>query len=190
MVWSLRYWVWCLVCMWLRSRIEECVLMTALGSPYSLDWEYTIWTYDSLLLFLLIKLFWLFRTPVANEVTNSMIVKLKRRKRTVTKHLALHPQYRCYHWYVSLLFDALMFARFTLALGMSTEGAFIWTNEKLDFLVDLYEAKPCLYDRSLKSYSDRDLRFRAEQEIAERLSASGKQTYRPFNLKCQRDLTY
>ena len=49
-----------------------------------------------------------------------------------------------------------------------------WTEEKVDELITLYEARPCLYDTKSKQYSNRDSRRKALAEIATALATTGK----------------
>ena len=50
---------------------------------------------------------------------------------------------------------------------------FRWTDEKIDELITLDEAFPCLYNVKIKEYSSRDLRRKALTEIAESFKISG-----------------
>lgn len=44
-----------------------------------------------------------------------------------------------------------------------------WTDEKEDSLIDIWQQHPCLYDISSKSYSNRNEKQKATNEIAEKL---------------------
>ena len=49
-----------------------------------------------------------------------------------------------------------------------------WTNEKLSELIDLYEQYQCLYNVKHKDYHNRDLRSKANLEIAKAMGCSGR----------------
>ena len=50
---------------------------------------------------------------------------------------------------------------------------FDWTDKLVDKLVDLYEERPCMYDKTHALYANRDCRIEAEREIASAFSTSG-----------------
>ena len=48
-----------------------------------------------------------------------------------------------------------------------------WNDERVDLLISLLEERPCLYNTKLKSYSNRDKKKKALEEIATALSMTG-----------------
>lgn len=50
----------------------------------------------------------------------------------------------------------------------------IWTEEREDKLVEMWEQRPSLYNCASKSYSDRNARSKALEEIAEEVGTSGE----------------
>ena len=67
---------------------------------------------------------------------------------------------------------------------MATEDAtarFLWRDELVEQLIDLYKERPCLYNTMLKEYHDRDLKKKCHDEIAQILNTSSKSTiYRGY----------
>ena len=50
----------------------------------------------------------------------------------------------------------------------------VWTEEREDELVVMWQNTPCLYDITDKSYSDRNVRQKALREISFAMNTSGK----------------
>ena len=50
----------------------------------------------------------------------------------------------------------------------------MWTDEQVEHLIALFEERPCLYNTKIKTYFNRDLKKKANEEIAEALSITGK----------------
>ena len=48
-----------------------------------------------------------------------------------------------------------------------------WTNVKIEELIDLYVARPSLYNTKMKEYFNRDLRGKAIEDIATALQVPG-----------------
>ena len=51
---------------------------------------------------------------------------------------------------------------------------FQWSEDKIDRLIDLYESRPFLYDKTHQLYCNRDARLAAESEIGAELSTNGR----------------
>lgn len=49
-----------------------------------------------------------------------------------------------------------------------------WTEEREDELVNMWEMRPCLFDPTLKSHSNRNTVYKAKAEIAQALGTTGK----------------
>ena len=49
----------------------------------------------------------------------------------------------------------------------------MWSTERVEHLIDLYEARSCLYDTKSKEYFNRDKRTKALQEISDTLNVPG-----------------
>ena len=56
----------------------------------------------------------------------------------------------------------------------SKMAIFNWSEEVVEELISLYEARPCLYDIKSKEYFNRNKRNKALQEIGEALGTTGK----------------
>ena len=54
----------------------------------------------------------------------------------------------------------------------------MWTQEKVEQLIGLYEDRPCLYNTTLKEYHNRDARKKTIEELATILEVSGVCTIR------------
>ena len=52
--------------------------------------------------------------------------------------------------------------------------AAVWTVNKIEQFIDLYEQRPCLYNTKMKEYHDRDIRKKAMEEISGVLEVSGE----------------
>ena len=50
--------------------------------------------------------------------------------------------------------------------------AAVWTVNKIEQFIDLYEQRPCLYNTKMKEYHDRDIRKKAMEEISGVLEVS------------------
>ena len=48
-----------------------------------------------------------------------------------------------------------------------------WSTERVERLIELYEARSCLYDTKSKEYFNRDKRTKALQEISDALNVPG-----------------
>lgn len=51
---------------------------------------------------------------------------------------------------------------------------FKWTDEKTYDLIAMFEARPCLYNTSLKEYSNRDVKKKAIEEIVAAFGMTGE----------------
>ncbi|XP_071495369.1 uncharacterized protein [Diadema antillarum] len=73
-----------------------------------------------------------------------------------------------------------------MAMANVGEKKVLWSTRKIDKLVTLFKAHPCLYNRSLREYNDKELRMEALRSIAGAMQISCDDVYRKIvNLRSQ-----
>ena len=50
----------------------------------------------------------------------------------------------------------------------------MWTDERVEDLIALFEERPCLYNTKIKTYFNRDLKKKAIEDITEAPGITGK----------------
>lgn len=51
---------------------------------------------------------------------------------------------------------------------------FVWRDELVQELIELYRVRPCLYDSKSKDYHNRDQKKKCYEEMAQNLGSTGK----------------
>ena len=75
-------------------------------------------------------------------------------------------------------------AKFSKKAGKKTK----WTRENIEKLIELYEAKPQLYDCKRKDFKDKDLRDKNLEFIAKEIGIGKDETKKKENSRAENNL--